>query len=95
MSTNGIPTGIMRFKMGVMKKSNTFTYVAPPNLITRCVEGMYEPDDTIHQPGYIRYIDANGDEILKANITTASPVITIYAREIIEYRGINFVTCIE
>lgn len=95
MSTNGIPTGIMRFKMEVMKKSNTFTYVAPPNLIERYLTGRYDPDDTIHPPGSIRYIDANGDEMLIENLTNVSPVVTIYATEIIEYFGINFVTCDE
>ena len=95
MSTSGTPTGVMRFKMEVMKKDNSYTAVSPPSVMKRCVEGRYDPDDTIHPPGSIRYIDANGDEMLIENLTTASPVVTIYAIEIIEYYGINFVTCDE
>ena len=93
MSTSGIPTGVMRFKMEVMKKDNSFTSVTPPNVIKRCLKGIYDPNDTLHPPGYIRYIDANGDEMLIENLTSVSPVVTIYALEIIEYLGIKFVTC--
>ena len=93
MSTSGIPTGVMRFKMEVMKKDNSFTSVTTPNVIKRCLKGRYAFGDTIHPPGYIRYIDTNGAEMVEDNITIESGIITIYARKIIEYFGINFVTC--
>lgn len=95
MSTNGTPTGVMRFKMEVMKKDNSFTNISPPNVIKRCLTGKYTPEDTIHPPGYIRYIDANGDEMIEEGIDSSSGVITIYATEILEYHSINFITCPE
>lgn len=95
MSTNGTPTGVMRFKMEVMKKDNSFTNISPPNVMKICVEGRYDSGDTIHPPGYIRYIDANGTEMMEDNITIESGIITIYAIEVIESFGIILVTCPE
>lgn len=95
MSTSGTPTGVMRFKMEVMKKDNSFTTIAPPNVMKICIEGRYDPDDTIHPPGFIRYIDANGDEMSVENLTTSSGVVTIYAIKVIESYGINLATCPE
>lgn len=93
MSTSGIPTGVMRFKMEVMKKDNSFTSVTPPTVTQVCLEGRYANGDTIHPPGYIRYIDEYGNETLLESITTDSGIITIYAMEIIESFGIRFVAC--
>ena len=95
MSTSGTPTGVMRFKMEVMKKDNYFTNISPPNVIKRCLTGRYTPEDTIHPPGCIRYIDANGLERIEERIDSSSGVITIYATEILDYSGINFITCPE
>ena len=93
MSTSGIPTGVMRFKMEVMKKDNSFTTIAPPNVTKICIEGRWGSGDTIHGSGYITYLDSYGNAETLSDITIEMGVITIYTTEVIESYGINFVTC--